>query len=318
MMSGTEPNPARPYESTRMQQKISDSEMRFLATIAEHRVLTVSQLAVLVNKSKLITRKQVSAIQDAGLIETAPLFFGHARGRPERVISLANRGVSTLKAADMLPQGVAEDRAKSIEQRLLAHQLLINWFRIKLAEIPRVIPSLTTDSLAPTSPFVPAWGDGRPILADRVRPDPRLKKTIDFMPDGVCCIKDVERGKALLFFLEVDMGSEAIASRSRPESSVRHKITTYQAYFHRGGYKRFGQRWECDFNGFRLLIVTTSAGRLEALCRLARETPPSDFVWLTDQDRLIGKGLSERIWTRGGRQQAALESILGSAAVPSD
>lgn len=300
-----------------MEQRISDSEIRFLAAVAEHRVVTGRQLAALFQKSKLTIRKQVSALQDAGLVEAAPIGFGQARGRPERVVSLANGGASMLRAADILPQGVADDRTRSIEPRLFAHQLLVNWFRIKLAEMPRSIPSVTIDSISPTSPFVPAWADGRPIVADRVQPDLNSANTIDFMPDGVCCIKDDKRRKALLFFLEVDMGSEAIASRSRPESSVRHKITTYQAYFHNGGYKRFGQRWECEFNGFRLLVVTASARRLDALCRLTRETPPADFVWLTDQDRLIGEGLSHRIWARGGRQEAALESIVGSSAPPS-
>ena len=45
---------------------------------------------------------------------------------------------------------------------------------------------------------------------------------------------------------------------------------------------------------------------------LVREMWPSDFIWLTDQERMFSHGLSAEIWVRGGRQDAPPESILGS------
>lgn len=49
-----------------------------------------------------------------------------------------------------------------------------------------------------------------------------------------------------------------------------------------------------------------------SLCRVVRETPPSDFVWLTHKTRMYQDGVDAPIWAHGGRDQAELESILGT------
>jgi hypothetical protein len=49
-----------------------------------------------------------------------------------------------------------------------------------------------------------------------------------------------------------------------------------------------------------------------ALCRLVQEMPPSDFIWLTDQQRMFTHGLSAKIWARSGKQDSNRESILGN------
>jgi hypothetical protein len=39
--------------------------------------------------------------------------------------------------------------------------------------------------------------------------------------------------------------------------------------------------------------------------------PPTDFVWLADQDQMFSNGLSAEIWVRGGKDNEQLQSILG-------
>jgi hypothetical protein len=38
---------------------------------------------------------------------------------------------------------------------------------------------------------------------------------------------------------------------------------------------------------------------------------PSDFIWLTEQERLFTDGGFAKIWARGGNLQVAQQSILG-------
>ena len=70
--------------------------------------------------------------------------------------------------------------------------------------------------------------------------------------------------------------------------------------------------WSCNLKGFRLLFVTKTPLRLRALCKLVREMSPSDFIWLTDQEKIFKHGLADSIWTRGGDESQPPQSILNT------
>jgi hypothetical protein len=53
-------------------------------------------------------------------------------------------------------------------------------------------------------------------------------KGIMFWPDAVFTIADSVGGKTCLFFLEVDCGTETIASPKRDMTDIRQKIVNYQ------------------------------------------------------------------------------------------
>lgn len=57
--------------------------------------------------------------------------------------------------------------------------------------------------------------------------------------DGVFIITDRESEKSLLFFLEVDMGTETLVNSNSKPIDVRQKIVNYQALFRAGQYKRY-------------------------------------------------------------------------------
>ena len=137
-------------------------------------------------------------------------------------------------------------------------------------------------------------------------------KGVKFTPDAVFAIADSVAGKTCLFFLEVDRGTETIVSPKRDMTDVRQKIVNYQWYFHSGGYKRYEQVFKANLRGFRLLFLASTHGRLVALCKLAQEMKPSNFVWLTECGRLFADGVSAGIWAKGGDLQARQQSILGS------
>jgi len=290
---------------------LNNNDHALLASLAEYRVLTASQLAALLDRSAPGLRRRLQALEGERLSRTGTRGFGHGRGRPENLISLADTGVNLLRREALLPAEVKPEQVTADGIASTGHQLLTNWFRVHLAQMERTIPRLTVRFLSPTSPFLPESPDGSPAVSDRVVVDGTRPQPIRFTPDGVFSIADGESGKTLLFFLEVDMGTETLASPARHPRDVRQKIVNYTAYFRSGGYKRYEKLWECELNGFRLLFLTASAGRLAGLCRLVQEMSPSDFVWLADEQRMFEHGVSGEIWARGGRDQAGLQSILG-------
>jgi len=128
----------------------------------------------------------------------------------------------------------------------------------------------------------------------------------------VFCLSHAQTGKALLFFLEVDMGTETLSSPSGDSRDVRQKVIDYQAHFRRRGYEPYGRLWNCTFKGFRLLLVADDAARRAQLCGLVRSLPPCEFIWVTDRGSLLSEGVWGAIWSRGGRSDGPPESILGS------
>ena len=107
------------------------------------------------------------------------------------------------------------------------------------------------------------------------------------------------------------MGTESLTSTTHRRRAVQQKIANYQAYLRSGKYKRYQELWGCKLTGFRLLFLTHSPSRLIALCRLVRDTPPSDFVWLSDRVRMFEHGVANGIWARGGNLENPPQSIIG-------
>jgi len=135
--------------------------------------------------------------------------------------------------------------------------------------------------------------------------------TIQMFPDGVFFIKDKETKKTLLFFLEVDMGTETLQSTKGNPNTIEQKVLNYQTMFQKKVYKRYEEIFNANFNGFRLLFLTNTLQRKKSLCELVRMMTPTDFVWVTDQEQMSAHGVSADIWSRGGHENKQSESILG-------
>jgi hypothetical protein len=147
---------------------------------------------------------------------------------------------------------------------------------------------------------------------ERFAVDGSPDETITMIPDGVFVITDEEPEKSLLFFLEVDMGTETLQSTKQTAGDVRQKIINYQNLFRENHYKRYEKIFNAHFSGFRLLFLVNTLVRMKALSDLVQQMPPSDFIWVTDQEQMFSNGLSAEIWTRGGRTDRKTESILGT------
>ena len=100
-------------------------------------------------------------------------------------------------------------------------------------------------------------------------------------------------------------------SPRRTPKDIRQKILSYGVCFDTQAYKKYESLWNCRLNGFRLLFLTDSVGRLSTLCSLVQAMPPSDYIWLTVAEHMFKDGISAEIWARGGRLDVSPQSLLG-------
>jgi hypothetical protein len=124
-------------------------------------------------------------------------------------------------------------------------------------------------------------------------------------------IKSENQNRSLIFFLEVDMGTESLSSGSMKSNNINAKIKNYRAYFRSERYKRYQKKWNTIFNGFRLLFLTNSTERKNSISNLVSTEKTNDFIWIADQHDMFEKGIGGKICSRGGNISIAKESILG-------
>ena len=289
-----------------MTSTVTKHDKELLTSIGQHQALTVKQLSILSQRSFQVVRRRIRTLMKEELIITKLHGYGRDRGRPEDLILLTEKGAALLADEGTLPGYI---RDKAIDPLSIDHLLLVNWFQIHLLQIERSIPQLSIKYLNPNL-YPRAWDSSDSSLASPT--NNMLGKPVEFIPDGIFSItcKEPEK-KTLLFFLEVDMGTETLASQDRNSKDIRQKVLRYQNLFRSGNYKRYESDFDSKFNGFRLLFMVNSEARLISLCRLAREMPPSDFIWLANQGKMFSHGLSAKIWARGGRNEEPPQSILG-------
>lgn len=292
--------------------RLKEDDCKTLECMAEYRMLTVTQLAAILHKSKQIVRRRINDLEREGLVEVTGREFGRGRGRPENSLGLTESGVDILKNRGLLSRAVPYGNVSGDCLFCADHQLLLNWFRIHLNQVQKVLPRVSITLFAHNSPFLPKDQNDRILITD-YSPVPGANiQGIKFTPDAVFIISDSVEGKTCLFFLEVDCGTETIASPKRDKSDIQQKIVNYQWYFQSQAYKRYEQVFKCQLRGFRLLFLTSTRGRLVALSELTQQIRPSNFVWLTECSRLFPDGISAEIWTKGGDLHGPPRSILGS------
>ncbi len=294
-----------------MAGKISKGDIKILSFIAEYKFLTVKQLSALTKRTTQVVRRRLRHLKNEHLIIMNERGFGAGCGKPENIIILTQKGIERLQGWNILSEHAAYITDKTMESMFISHDLLVNWFFIHLIQIERNNQQLTTQHLTISSHNLIAGNTDSPFLQEYFTKDDASENTHTMIPDGVFTITDKLSPKTLLFFLEVDMGTETLVNKKRGPGDIRQKIINYQRIFRTRHYKRYKKAFRSEFNGFRLLFLTNSFGRMKKFCDLVARMPPSDFIWLTDQDRMFSQGLSAEIWARGGKYHNPSESILG-------
>lgn len=290
--------------------KASKDDLILFSSIGEYQVLTARQLAAISGRSSQVIRRRLRSFEDSGLIIKKPFGYGRSQGRPEEVVLLSQRGIELLSTCE--PSAAIPTSNAEIRSHVLDHELLLNWFRIHLIEIERVIPCLSVKYL---SARALSRSDKINRLRLPVKHDQNNLMTI--IPDGIFAILNKESGKALLFFVEVDMDSEVLVSKKRKTGTIHQKIISYHELYRNGYYKNLEEVFKASFRGFRLLFLTSTEARSASLCRLAHAFPNPSFIWLTNQAQMFEHGLAANIWVRGCKYDDPRQSILGSSLAAS-
>ncbi len=294
-----------------MRFRLKSSDLELLKVLADYRLMTTTQLTMLLFKGKKGARRRLAQLAAEELVNTQPISPGRSRGRAEHLYFLTEKGGQCLLAHWILPSPGSINLVNPEKIHALDHELLVGWFRIHLLHVARLLPRLAVDFFTPNSPFAPMSKDGRALSRFQIASEETDAGDQTLIPDGVFRITNADQEKSVLFFLEVDRGTEPLASPDRQIKEIRRKILGYQTVFRSEAYKVFEQFWGCQFNGFRLLFLAHSLERMSALCRLVQAMPPSDFIWVADQGRMFAEGLGAAIWARGGHgQDRPSESIL--------
>ncbi|MHC4061951.1 MAG: replication-relaxation family protein, partial [Planctomycetota bacterium] len=252
------------HELASMAFRLTPTDYEMLWIIAEYRIMTSSQLAALLSRSKKGVRDRIGKLIAEGLLEEATRGRGQHRGRPERVVFLNSSGATLLKEQGFIESQVPTSHIIGKNLRCQGHQLLLNWVHIHLNHIETTTPELKVRLLAHSSPFLPKEFSSVSVQS-------KIGELIRLEPDATFSIYDSNQDKTLLFFLEVDLGTETLASPRRELTDVRQKILNYGVCFDTQIYKRYERLWNCQLNGFRLLFLTDTSSRMSALCSLARE-----------------------------------------------
>ncbi len=293
-----------------MTQKIDSKDLKLAYLIAEYRLLTVKQIAVLEGAHVRTVRRRMAKLfcMDYA-IERKRVVRGQS-GRPEFIYSLSQKGVQCLHEKGALEEEHSYEKIGWKSPVSIEHQLSVNWIQIA-AQILQRNSAISIEFLSQTSPFLPPTQNGKPFIYDQVPVDGMGDMKASFIPDAVMAITNSGLGKTYLFFLEVDRSTEPLASENGNSRSIHHKFYRYQLYFHSQGYKRYERFFKAPLNGFVLLVVCNSDRRLKQIHNLAQQIPDDSFVWLTTEQRILNRGLGASIWVQDDGSLADRVSVLG-------
>ena len=212
-----------------MALRLNQNDCKILETIADCRMLTPTQLAMLIKKGKQVVWRRIRALQSEGLITASRCDLGQSRGRPEQRLGLTEHAIHILKEKCILGNDVINENVIADTIHCPGHQLLLNWFRISLSQLELLVLRLHAKFLVANSPFTPQHPNGKPIISNCTSAS--NDNDIWFIPDAAFALYNEVQNMTCMFFLEVDCGTETIASPKRVPTDVRQKIVNYQSYY---------------------------------------------------------------------------------------
>jgi len=89
-----------------MSFRLIENDCKTLECIAEYRMLTVTQIAAILYKSRQVVRRRLNDLEKARLIKVTGREFGRGRGRPENSLGLTKHGIDVLKVKGLLSHDV--------------------------------------------------------------------------------------------------------------------------------------------------------------------------------------------------------------------
>jgi protein involved in plasmid replication-relaxation len=278
---------------------LTERDTQVVLDLYKYRYLSVSQIQLLHFPSLQTAYRRLRALTELAYVKgfTVP-------GIPEHLYHLDNSGAELV--AEQLGVGVSDlkwnrpSRAPK-DYYFLRHFLKTNDFRIALTLACR---GSNIDLLG----FIPEYygeksSQGSPVkyIKDFICDIRDARAKITHTPDAVFALS--KKGTPALFFLEIDRGTEVVSDQ---EKGVLKSVRFYLNYLISGKYQRYQEDFGCGgFKGFRTLIVTTSASRIEnmrqAISNFDFAEKAKKFIWLTTDKRIQPATMFQPIWVCADR-----------------
>lgn len=274
--------------------KMTQRDYDLLVDIYKHRFLSISQIERLHFPSLQTAYRRMRILKTAGLVTA----FGVANIE-ESIFTLSGKGLQGVAAALGVEREELKWQDTSTKPRdyyFMRHFLAINDFRITLRK------SCLKAGVSLLG-FIPDYYGERPergavekYIKDVIFDKGARKEAVSHTPDGVFALE--RAGKSALFFLEIDRGTEVVSDKT---SGVLKTMGFYAQNLLDGKYKRyakdFGNR---DFNGFRVLFVTTTDVRVSnirnACDKLDVDPRTKQFLWMTTIEKVSPESIFGEIW----------------------
>lgn len=274
--------------------KYTERDSQILLTLYKHRFLSISQIQKVHFPSLQTAYRRMRILREAGYIKSFSV-----PNIDESIFLVAQKGINSVaKSLGVNTEELkwTETKAKPKDYYFMRHFLAINDFRI-------ILKQACDNSTVKLLGFIPDYygkKTGRhgvskyikDIICDIVSEQNEISHT----PDGVFALE--KNGKAALFFLEIDRGTEVVSNANK---GVLKSIRFYLSYLLEGKYQRYSKDFNVNsFKGFRSLYVTTSDRRLQNI-RQASESikipqKAKRFHWITTFNQLEDNDIFEPIW----------------------
>ncbi len=277
---------------------VTERDRSILRSLAEHRLLTTEQLERLHFQSTQTALRRMRRLEEAGLVVRR-----RSDAVPTQITSLSPLGLATLSAS--LAQGVDAAVARRRPVPLpgtyfLRHQLEVNDFRIALALSARRRADVELLSVIADTDRTAAAAAAQPraLLAETVTFGGEPAERVTHTPDLAFAVRRGERQAC--FLVEIDRGSEVVGD---PKRGVGLFARFYLRALVSGAFDGLRARLGLPegLRGFRVLVVTNSAARVEAIRGRWGAMPTEHelakrFIWLTTREALHASSLLEHGW----------------------
>jgi len=275
---------------------VTERDLDLLRSLADYRWLTSQQLQRLHFPSAPTTLRRLRRLEAAGV-----LLRRRSDEFSNQFLSLTRMGMTKLTGNLPAEGRLARGRLAHLPgNHFLKHFVEVNDFRIALELSARGRPDVSvlgvladTDRSA-AGPAQQPRGELTDVVAFEGQEGERLSHT----PDLAFALRRGER--QALFLVEIDRGSEVVGD---PRRGVGRFVRFYLRALVIGAFSALGARLggPAGFRGFRVLVVTASRSRLEAIRARWGSMPTASevakrFIWLSTRDALRGNSPLEHEW----------------------
>ena len=274
--------------------KMTERDVALLVDIYKYRYLTISQFQQLHFPSLQTAYRRTKILKRDGCISGF-----NVANTDEGIFSLTAKGLDIVASAlgvDRVDLKWNEAKEKPKDYYFMRHFIAINDFRSAMRQA-------CEQSTLRLLGFIPDYygektdkGGVTKYIKDMICDVANEREKVSHTPDAVFALE--KDGRAALFFLEIDRGTEVVAA---PRRGVLKYLRFYASYLVDGKYQRYARDFAVEgFKGFRTLIVTSTQARLLSIRRASTEmdVPPKAkrFLWVTTEDKITPDKVFTPIW----------------------